>query len=221
MKTKQKNSKFIRHILLPMLFLFAIAAATSCGGGGNGGASSDGGGNSGGGGSTTSGVGPGGGTVAGPYGAQVIVPAGALASTVDIVIARESANAPDFPPNGIAAVGATYEITPHGTPFAHLLPCAFLLTPHKFPPARHQRSTRPNRTVCSVKSQLRWTAICWLRKSRIFPISSPPPAIPILNSPTPPAQTPGLVLSMAIQSTPPPARSRPRRREPMRMETPS
>lgn len=118
MKTKQKNSKFIRHILLPMLFVFAIAAAASCGGGGNGGASSDGGGNSGGGGGTTSGVGPAGGTVNGPYGAQVIVPAGALASTVDIAIARESANAPSFPPIDVAAVGATYEITPHGTPFA-------------------------------------------------------------------------------------------------------
>ncbi len=97
-----------RYVFIASMLLLLAA----CGGGGGGGTSSGGGGGS------TSGVGPAGGTVDGAYGAQVIVPAGALASTVDIAIARESANAPDFPPNGIAAVGATYEITPHGTPFA-------------------------------------------------------------------------------------------------------
>lgn len=104
----------VKSYLLLLIFLLAIAITASCGGGSGGGGGNSGGGSGG----STSGVGPAGGTVDGAYGAQVIVPAGALASTVDIAIARESANAPDFPPIDIAAVGATYEITPHGTPFA-------------------------------------------------------------------------------------------------------
>ena len=64
------------------------------------------------------GIGPQGGTVNGAYGAQVIVPAGALASNIDIGIARDSTNAPDFPPSEIGAAGAAFEITPHGTAFA-------------------------------------------------------------------------------------------------------
>ena len=66
----------------------------------------------------STGIGPQGGTVTGAYGAQVIVPAGALASTVDIAIARDSTNAPDFPPSDTGAAGAAFEITPHGTSFA-------------------------------------------------------------------------------------------------------
>lgn len=64
------------------------------------------------------GVGPAGGVVTGAYGATVTVPAGALSSTVNIAIARESDNAPSFPPIGVNAVGAVYEITPHGTTFS-------------------------------------------------------------------------------------------------------
>lgn len=64
------------------------------------------------------GVGPAGGVVTGAYGATVTVPAGALSSTVNIAIARESDNAPSFPPIDVNAVGAVYEITPHGTTFS-------------------------------------------------------------------------------------------------------
>jgi 6-phosphogluconolactonase (cycloisomerase 2 family) len=65
----------------------------------------------------STGIGPQGGTASGAYGAQVIVPSGALASNVDIAIARDSTNAPEFPPSGTGAAGAAFEITPHGTTF--------------------------------------------------------------------------------------------------------
>ena len=44
MKTKQRNSKNIKQILLALLFLFAIAVTASCGGGGGGGGGNGGGG---------------------------------------------------------------------------------------------------------------------------------------------------------------------------------
>jgi hypothetical protein len=56
MKTKQRNSKNIKQILLALLFLFAIAAAGSCGGGGGG--DGGGGGTSGGGGTPNISVSP-------------------------------------------------------------------------------------------------------------------------------------------------------------------
>ncbi len=112
MKTKQKNSKFIRHILLPMLFLFAIAAAASCGGGSSGGSGS----NSGGGGveptAATAVIDSAGGTLTGPDGVQVVVPAGALDQPTVIGIARSAAGAPAalyaYP-----VAGNIYELTPH------------------------------------------------------------------------------------------------------------
>jgi DNA-binding beta-propeller fold protein YncE len=69
-------------------------------------------------GGTGSGIGPAGGAVVGLYGAQLSIPAGALSSTVTITVTRDSTSAPAFPLPGVDAVGATYEITPHGTPFA-------------------------------------------------------------------------------------------------------
>jgi DNA-binding beta-propeller fold protein YncE len=88
--------------------LLLLAACKGGGGGDNNPPAASGG----------SGVGPAGGTVTGAYGATVTVPAGALSSTVNIAIARESDNAPGFPPIGVAAVGAVYEITPHSTTFS-------------------------------------------------------------------------------------------------------
>lgn len=65
-----------------------------------------------------SGIGPAGGTVSGPYGAQLSVPAGALSTTVDLAVARDGSGAPDLPPSGIDTAGAPYALTPHGTAFA-------------------------------------------------------------------------------------------------------
>ena len=66
----------------------------------------------------STGIGPQGGTVSGPGGAQLIVPAGALASNIDLAIARDSSNAPDFSPGDIGVAGSVFEITPHGSTFA-------------------------------------------------------------------------------------------------------
>jgi 6-phosphogluconolactonase (cycloisomerase 2 family) len=62
-------------------------------------------------------IGPAGGTVNGEYGAQIIIPPGALASTVTIGLHRDSSNSPAFVVTDVAAVGATYELTPHGQAF--------------------------------------------------------------------------------------------------------
>lgn len=63
-------------------------------------------------------IGPEGGTVTGLYGAQIIVPAGALATPVTIGIARDSSNAPDFTVPDFNTVGAVFELTPHGQGFS-------------------------------------------------------------------------------------------------------
>lgn len=65
-----------------------------------------------------SGIGPAGGVVTGPYGATLTVPSGALASTVDLAVARDAAGAPDLPASGVDTAGAPYALTPHGTAFA-------------------------------------------------------------------------------------------------------
>ena len=62
-------------------------------------------------------IGPAGGTVNGFYGAQIIVPAGALPNTVTIGLTRDSSNSPAYEVPETDAVGATYELTPHGQAF--------------------------------------------------------------------------------------------------------
>ncbi|MFN9479059.1 MAG: hypothetical protein ACK6C0_06305 [Betaproteobacteria bacterium] len=65
------------------------------------------------------GIGPPGGTVDGPNGTRVVVPAGALTTYVDIAIAAAgTAGVPSFPPSGVSAIGNAYAFTPHGTAFA-------------------------------------------------------------------------------------------------------
>ena len=61
-------------------------------------------------------IGAAGGTVTGPSGAQVVVPAGALAQDTAITIALSSAGAPPLPA-GLTAFGAMFAFTPHGTTF--------------------------------------------------------------------------------------------------------
>jgi uncharacterized delta-60 repeat protein len=62
-------------------------------------------------------IGAAGGTVTGPSGAQVVIPAGALAQDVAIDIAQSSAGAPPLPADMVAA-GQMFALTPHGTSFA-------------------------------------------------------------------------------------------------------
>ena len=63
------------------------------------------------------GVGPAGGTVTGPNGAQVIIPAGALSSYVLITVTQDATGAPTFPPGGVTPTSAVYAFLPHGTAF--------------------------------------------------------------------------------------------------------
>jgi 6-phosphogluconolactonase (cycloisomerase 2 family) len=62
-------------------------------------------------------IGPAGGTVNGEYGAQIIIPPGALSTTVTIGLHRDSSNSPAFAVDGMDAVGAIWELTPHGQSF--------------------------------------------------------------------------------------------------------
>ncbi len=80
------------------------------------------GGDSGGGGSTpppppAPGVGATGGTVTGPSGAQVVIPAGALASNTQVAVEQSGSGAPALP-SGITSFGQMFAFTPHGTTFA-------------------------------------------------------------------------------------------------------
>lgn len=63
------------------------------------------------------GIGAAGGTVTGPNGAQVVIPAGALATTIDIEVALSADDAPALP-SGFTAIGQMYAFTPHGTVFS-------------------------------------------------------------------------------------------------------
>lgn len=63
------------------------------------------------------GVGVSGGTVSGPQGSSVVVPAGALGANTDIRIELSSAGAPPLPA-GYTGVGAMFALLPHGTSFA-------------------------------------------------------------------------------------------------------
>lgn len=62
-------------------------------------------------------IGPAGGTLNGPDGLQIVIPAGALANPVTIQVRRSPATAPSLAAIGLAS-GAVYEITPHGLQFS-------------------------------------------------------------------------------------------------------
>ena len=62
-------------------------------------------------------IGAAGGTVTGPNGAQVVIPAGALATEVRINIEQTTVGAPALP-GGFSVSGLTFAFTPHGTTFA-------------------------------------------------------------------------------------------------------
>lgn len=63
------------------------------------------------------GIGSAGGTVNGPNGAKVEIPAGALTTTVNIVVEQTTAGSPALP-GEFSVAGSMYAFTPHGTTFA-------------------------------------------------------------------------------------------------------
>src|SRR5262245_26187642 len=95
------------------IFLLSCALALSaCGGGGDGDQSDPAGSQP-----TQSGIGAAGGTVTGPNGSKVEIPAGALAAVVQIAVDQTSNGAPPLPA-GLTPIGQMFAFTPHGTTFA-------------------------------------------------------------------------------------------------------
>jgi uncharacterized delta-60 repeat protein len=89
--------------------LCVLTALHACGGGGGNESSTPP--------ATTGLIGAAGGTVTGPNGAKVEIPAGALATDVTIQIEQTTAGAPALPTD-LAAQGPMFAFTPHGTTFA-------------------------------------------------------------------------------------------------------
>lgn len=87
--------------------LLVVAALSACGGSDDGGNAPP----------ASATIGAAGGTLAGPGGAQIVVPAGALTQPTSIAIAQDGAGAPALPP-GSTVLGAMFALTPHGTAFA-------------------------------------------------------------------------------------------------------
>jgi uncharacterized delta-60 repeat protein len=94
---------------------FAVMCLGACGGGSDGGTGSSS--SSSGGTTPVPGIGAAGGTVTGPAGAQVVVPAGALSQNTNIEVTQSGVGAPPLPA-GVLAAGQTFAFTPHGTAFA-------------------------------------------------------------------------------------------------------
>jgi hypothetical protein len=86
-------------------------------GSGTGGASGDSGTDADASSSTTKTIGPEGGTITHPDGAELEVPPGALAAPVELAIEKDPTGAPALSPM-YAAYGGVYAITPHGTAFS-------------------------------------------------------------------------------------------------------
>lgn len=101
---KRNSSSRFQVVALLMLSLLLAACSSSDGGNNNGG-------------QNPPGVGLSGGTVMGPNGAQVTIPAGALASGTSIAVTQSNTGAPPLPA-GFSSFGQMFSFTPHGTSFA-------------------------------------------------------------------------------------------------------
>ena len=91
----------------------------------------------------TSGIGPAGGTVTGPNGTKVVIPAGALAVNTPIAIAQIAASAIPLP-SGFTPVGATFAFTPHGTTFAVPVTVTLPFDPASVPAGRSKQFIKTN-----------------------------------------------------------------------------
>jgi uncharacterized delta-60 repeat protein len=132
----KQNTVGIRHFVVAC-FLLALGA---CGGDDNGGA-----------GEGTpppapppqTGIGAAGGTVTGPDGAKVVIPAGALTTNIDIKVELSSAGAPALPA-GFTAVGQMFAFTPHGTTFATPVTMTLPFDPASVPAGRAPQFYKTN-----------------------------------------------------------------------------
>jgi hypothetical protein len=106
----QTNTQYLRRRILAWVSALALITLTSCSGGSGGGGTETPTANS-------AVIGAAGGTLNGPDGTQVIVPAGALDHPTTISIARSSVGAPATLPEDSTAAGGIYEFTPHDVVF--------------------------------------------------------------------------------------------------------
>ena len=125
-------------------FITLVLAVGGCGGGGGGG---DGVGTQ----PAGTVVGAAGGTVSGPNGAKVVIPAGALATNTTINIEQTSAGAPPLP-TGVSSFGLMFAFTPHGTRFA-----APVTVTVPFDPASVSSSVTP--TLYKTNAQNQWEQV--------------------------------------------------------------
>lgn len=129
-----------RRTLAALLCAWALALLSACGGGGDEASQPQ-----------PQGIGPAGGTVTSPAGAQVVVPANALAQTVDIQIAQSSAGAPALPVD-LSPAGPVFAFTPHGTAFG-----APVTVTVPFDPALVPTGTTPS--LLKTNAQGQWEAV--------------------------------------------------------------
>ena len=109
MNTELLLTRSLRAAAALLIAGWFAAGLAACGGSDDAGANPNAG--------ASASIGAAGGTLTGPNGAQLVVPAGALAQTTTVTIAQESAGAPALPP-GSTTLGAMFALTPHGTSFA-------------------------------------------------------------------------------------------------------
>lgn len=81
-------------------------------------------------------VGAAGAQIQDPFGGQIVIPAGAVASDVQLGIAQSQTGAPAFPPPQaeISAAGPMYELTPHGATFSVPVTIRIPFDPNAVPP---------------------------------------------------------------------------------------
>ena len=101
-------ARWIKNFCAAIALGVAVAACGGGGGGDDGTSSGE---------SASASIGAAGGTAAMASGAQVVVPAGALATTTTIGVAKSGAGAPALPA-GVTVFGPIFAFTPHGTTFA-------------------------------------------------------------------------------------------------------
>lgn len=96
---------------------------------------------------TASKVGHDGGTLTGPNGAGAVIPPGALAADLPLAIGLPPVGTNPALPSSVAAVGATYALTPRGTEFATPVAIAIPFDPAQVPSGASVRLLRTSGEV--------------------------------------------------------------------------
>jgi len=126
-------------------------------------------------------IGAAGGTVAGPNGSQVVIPAGALSQNTAIAIEASSAGAP-AQPAGMQLASTVFAFTPHGTSFASPATVSFPFDPTRVPAgvtpsvyktnaAQTQWERVANASLSGTTASVQVTSFSW------FAVAAVPPQI--------------------------------------------